>query len=88
MIRKASIGVGITGLEGTAASRAADYAVSQFRFLHTLLFVHGYRNYRRIARLTQFIFYKATMLALSMYLFGFVSAMSGTQYFNDGIYIL
>jgi hypothetical protein len=28
-------------VDSTAASRAADYAIGQFRFLHTLLFVHG-----------------------------------------------
>jgi len=52
MIRRASIGVGISGLEGTAASRAADYSISQFRFLHTLLFVHGWWCYRRISKLS------------------------------------
>jgi hypothetical protein len=52
MIKEAHIGVGITGLEGTAASRASDYAIGQFRFLHPLLFVHGYWNYRRISILT------------------------------------
>jgi magnesium-transporting ATPase (P-type) len=32
MIKRASIGVGITGLEGTAASRASDYAIGQVSF--------------------------------------------------------
>lgn len=52
MIRRASIGVGIAGLEGTASSRAADYSIVQFRFLHTLLFVHGWWCYRRISKLS------------------------------------
>ena len=79
MIKRASIGVGIAGLEGTAASRASDYAIGSFRFLHTLLFVHGYWCCRRIAKLTLFIFYKAALVAFSMYLFGFYSAFSGQQ---------
>ena len=33
MIMDAHIGVGIKGKEGTQAVRAADYAISQFRFL-------------------------------------------------------
>lgn len=87
MIKRASIGVGISGLEGTAASRAADYSIAQFRFLHTLLFVHGFYSYYRISKLTLFIFYKAALVAFSMYLFGFFSAFSGQQYFNDAIYV-
>ena len=33
MILEANIGVGIRGKEGTQAVRAADYSISQFRFL-------------------------------------------------------
>jgi hypothetical protein len=38
MIMAAHIGVGIAGVEGTAAVNSADYAVGTFRMLHTLLF--------------------------------------------------
>jgi hypothetical protein len=63
MIRKANVGVGIQGLEGTAAARAADYSIASFRFLHTLIFVHGYWNYRRNSKLVLFIFHKSAMIA-------------------------
>jgi phospholipid-transporting ATPase len=56
MILQADIGVGISGLEGTAASRASDYAIGQFRFLQPLLFVHGVWNYHRIAQLVHMQF--------------------------------
>lgn len=79
MIKRASVGVGIAGLEGTAASRASEYSIGSFRFLHTLLFVHGYWCSRRISKLTLFIFYKAALVAFSMYLFGFYSSFSGQQ---------
>jgi magnesium-transporting ATPase (P-type) len=88
MIKQANVGVGITGEEGTAASRAADYAIGQFRFLHGLLFVHGWWNYRRISKLILYIFYKTTLVALSMFYFGFFSAFSGQQFFNDVAYQL
>ena len=88
MIRKANVGVGITGVEGTAASRAADYAIGSFRFLHTLLLVHGAWCYRRQAKLVCYIFYKSLMVALCMYLFGIYSGFSGTQFFNDPLYTL
>jgi magnesium-transporting ATPase (P-type) len=38
MIKAAHVGVGIAGIEGTAAVNSADYAVGTFRMLHTLLF--------------------------------------------------
>jgi magnesium-transporting ATPase (P-type) len=83
MIREANIGVGISGVEGTAAVRASDYAIAKFHFLHTLLFVHGIWNYTRIASMTKFIFYKSILNSMSSYLFGFYSMFSGQQYFND-----
>mmetsp|Transcript_10350 Transcript_10350/g.10223 ORF Transcript_10350/g.10223 Transcript_10350/m.10223 type:complete len:85 (-) Transcript_10350:622-876(-) len=41
MITTADIGVGISGLEGQQAARASDYAIGQFKYLKTLLLVHG-----------------------------------------------
>ncbi len=51
MITAAHIGVGIAGVEGTAATNSADYAIGTFRFLHTLLFVHGFYSYIRVSKL-------------------------------------
>jgi len=58
MILAAHIGVGIAGVEGTAATNSSDYAIGTFRMLHSLLFVHGFYSYQRMAKLTNFIFYK------------------------------
>jgi P-type E1-E2 ATPase len=58
MIKQASVGIGLSGEEGTAAVRAADFAISEFRHLHPLLFVHGFWSYRRMSKLVSFIFYK------------------------------
>ena len=41
MILGAHVGVGLSGAEGAQAANAADYSVSQFRFLKRLLLVHG-----------------------------------------------
>lgn len=79
MIRRADIGVGIAGLEGTAASRASDFALGEFRLLHTLLFVHGHWSYRRIAELVLYIFYKAILVVAVMFWFGFFSGFSGAR---------
>ena len=88
MIKEAHIGVGIAGVEGTAATNSADYAIGSFRMLHTLLFVHGYWSYQRQTKLVNFIFYKASLVALAMYIFGFFSAFSGQQFIDDPIYEL
>lgn len=63
MILAAHIGVGIAGVEGTAATNSADYAIGTFRMLHSLLFVHGFYSYQRMAKLTNFIFYKVSYLS-------------------------
>mmetsp|Transcript_12746 Transcript_12746/g.19092 ORF Transcript_12746/g.19092 Transcript_12746/m.19092 type:complete len:1460 (+) Transcript_12746:82-4461(+) len=86
MIKKANVGVGIVGEEGSAAAQAADYAFGQFRFLHTLLFVHGSWSYERISVMVLYIFYKTAIAASIMFFFGFFSAFSGQQLFNAWIY--
>lgn len=88
MITAAHIGVGIAGVEGTAATNASDYAIGTFRMLHRLLFVHGFYSYQRTSKMVCFIFYKASLVAVMMYLFGIFSAFSGQQFFNDPIYQL
>jgi hypothetical protein len=86
MIKAAHVGVGISGVEGSAAVKAADYATAQFAHLHTLLLVHGAWCYHRIAYLVYFVFYKAALVALTMFFFGFFSGFSGQQLFNEPIY--
>lgn len=48
MIRQAQVGVGISGFEGRQAVMASDFAIAQFRFLETLLLVHGRWCYKRV----------------------------------------
>jgi len=87
MLQAAHIGIGIAGVEGTAAVNAADYALGTFHMLHPLIFVHGFWSYQRIASLVTYMFYKAGLSALAGNLFmGFYSAMCAQQYFNDTLY--
>ncbi|RHZ79825.1 hypothetical protein Glove_140g13 [Diversispora epigaea] len=58
MIQAANVGVGISGQEGVQASMAADYSISQFRFLTKLLLVHGFWDYMRISEMVLNFFYK------------------------------
>eukprot|EP00475_Leptophrys_vorax_P015182 TRINITY_DN2154_c0_g1_i1.p1 TRINITY_DN2154_c0_g1~~TRINITY_DN2154_c0_g1_i1.p1 ORF type:complete len:1151 (+),score=308.65 TRINITY_DN2154_c0_g1_i1:37-3489(+) len=83
MILTADVGVGIAGVEGSAATRASDYAIGKFRFLHDLMFVHGHWNYQRVCATSMLIFYKTVVFTLTSYVFGFWSIFSGQQLYYD-----
>ena len=78
MITAAHVGVGISGLEGQQAARAADYSFGQFRFLRNLLFVHGREAYRRNSFLIIYMFYKNVIYVLPIFYYGFFSKFSGS----------
>jgi len=77
MIQSADVGIGISGLEGLQAARAADYTISQFRFLKKLLFVHGAWSYRRLSKMILYSFYKTLTLYLVSFYFTFLNGFSG-----------
>ncbi|KAA1087260.1 hypothetical protein PGT21_027380 [Puccinia graminis f. sp. tritici] len=52
MIQTADIRVGVSGEEGMQAVNSSDYAITKFRFLSKLLFVHGHWSYDRNSRIT------------------------------------
>lgn len=58
MIQCADVGIGISGQEGMQASRASDFAITQFRYLRRLLLVHGHWCYEKLARFALYMFYK------------------------------
>jgi phospholipid-transporting ATPase len=88
MITAAHVGVGISGLEGSQAARASDYAISQFSYLKRLLFVHGRECYRRNTTLICFNFYKNVLLVTPIFFYGFFSVFSGQLIFNTWTYQL
>lgn len=77
MIMEAHIGVGVRGKEGTQAVRSADYAVSQFFYLHRLLLVHGRWGYRRVSWLVCYYFYKNIVLVFAELPFAVENGYSG-----------
>jgi magnesium-transporting ATPase (P-type) len=88
MIQAAHIGIGISGQEGLQAARAADYAIGQFRFLKPLLLVHGRYNYRRLARLICYSFYKNLTLQLCQFWYVFFNAFTGTSIYDSNMLLL
>ncbi len=83
MIMEANIGIGISGKEGTQAVRSADYAISQFRYLQRLLFIHGRWGYRRIGYFICYYFYKNIVLVFTEFYFVFFNGFSGQIFFAD-----
>lgn len=83
MIMEAHIGVGIRGKEGTQAVRAADYAISQFRFLERLLLVHGRCGYIRVSKMICYYFYKNVVLVFTELHFAYWNGFSGQIFFVD-----
>ncbi|KAJ3022211.1 hypothetical protein HKX48_006733 [Thoreauomyces humboldtii] len=82
MIQAAHVGVGISGMEGLQAARAADFAIAQFRFLRKLLLVHGQWAYSRMSKLVLYSFYKNITLYLIQLWFTTDNGYSGQTLFE------
>ena len=82
MIRAASIGVGISGLEGRQAVTASDYSIAQFRFLQRLLLVHGRWSYYRMGLFMKYFFYKNVACFLVQFWYTFNNAGSSQTLFD------
>ncbi|KAJ5069633.1 putative phospholipid-transporting atpase [Anaeramoeba ignava] len=83
MINEAHVGVGIVGREGLQASRAADYSISQFKFLKRLLLIHGRLSNYRTSLIAQYSFYKNILFCFIQILFSFWSGFSGSSFFSS-----
>jgi phospholipid-translocating P-type ATPase (flippase) len=82
MIRAASIGIGISGLEGRQAVTASDYSIAQFRFLQRLLLVHGRWSYYRMGLFMKYFFYKNVACFLVQFWYTFNNAGSSQTLFD------
>ena len=83
MIQKAHVGVGIYGAEGREAVNASDFAIGQFRFLRSLLFLHGRNNIRRIGIVISYSFYKNFLLVICMACYAPWNGLSGTTFYDS-----
>ena len=83
MIQAAHIGVGISGAEGMQAVMASDFAFAQFRFLERLILLHGRYNYKRIARMVTYFFFKNIAFGLTIFIYNLLTNASGQTVYND-----
>ena len=59
MIQESDVGVGIMGKEGQQAARAADYVISEFKYLKRLMCVHGVESVSRSWLIGVYSFFKS-----------------------------
>ncbi|KAH9606304.1 hypothetical protein KSS87_020637 [Heliosperma pusillum] len=78
MIQMADVGVGISGQEGRQAVMASDFSMGQFRFLVTLLLVHGHWNYQRMAYMILYNFYRNAIFVVIMFWYTLFTAFTMT----------
>jgi phospholipid-transporting ATPase len=85
MIQEAHVGVGISGKEGTQAVNASDFAIAQFRFLETLVLIHGRWNFFRLSTVVLFSFYKNFVMSGIIVYFAGRTLYSGTPMFDEWV---
>ncbi|XP_061093824.1 phospholipid-transporting ATPase IC [Conger conger] len=83
MIKRAHIGIGLSGVEGSQAVQNADYSLAQFRFLAKLLLVHGRWSYRRICKFLRYFLYKTTTFAMVHVWYGFYNGFSALRIYEN-----
>ena len=64
------------------AVMSSDFSIAQFRYLETLLLVHGRWSYLRITRMVLFFFYKNLLFGLTIFFFNCVCFFSGQTLYN------
>ena len=88
MINIANVGVGISGNEGAQAANSADYAITQFKDLYRLIFVHGRWNYRRTKDFIFVFIYKNFVCAMCLFWYATVSSFSAATLFESTYLLL
>lgn len=66
--------------------QTADYGLSHFSALQSLLLAHGRWNYRRVSRLVLYMFYKNIVLVLPMFFYGYLSLFSSQKFYFEFLY--
>ena len=82
MIQSAHVGIGIEGKEGKQASLAADFSITEFKYLFPLVVWHGRLSYLRTAKLSHFIFHRGLVYAIIQALFTIVFYYSAIPIYN------
>ena len=85
MIQEAHVGIGISGKEGKQAVNASDFAIAQFRFLESLILIHGRWDFMRQATVVLFSFYKNAVMAGCLIAYNGWTLYSGQSLFDQWV---
>jgi len=85
MIQEAHVGIGISGVEGQQAVNSSDFAIAQFRYLESLLLIHGRWNFARMSKAVLFFFYKNAAMMGVMMAYSQYCLHSGTTLFDQWV---
>jgi phospholipid-transporting ATPase len=86
MINSAHVGVGVRGIEGSQATRAADYVISEFKILKRLITYHGINFYHRNSNVMLYTLYKNVIVTLPILAYGPISMESGTYIYDNWVF--
>jgi len=86
MIHEANVGVGVRGIEGSQATRAADYTITEFRLLHRLIVYHGLNFYHRNCNVMLYTLYKNMIITFPGLFYGPISLESATFLYEIWIF--
>lgn len=82
MIHCANVGVGVRGIQGSQATRAADYVITEFKLLKRLVIYHGLNFYHRNSNVMLYTLYKNMLLAFPNLFYGPISLQSATNVYQ------
>lgn len=86
MINAANVGVGVKGIEGSQATRAADYVISQFKILKRLVTYYGINFYYRNSNVILYNLYKNILVTFPLLAYGPLSILSSTYIYETWIF--
>ena len=86
MITAAHIGIGVKGVEGNQAARAADYVIPEFKILRPLILNHGRECYRRNMVVVGYNFYKNLVVVLPHFWYSFNNGFSASNLYDPWLY--
>ncbi len=87
MIQEANVGIGLLGKEGMQASLAADYSISKFKHLSTLILWFGRVSYKNTATIAKFVIHRGLIISFIQFIFSITFYCSAIPIYN-GILIL
>lgn len=86
MINSAHVGVGVRGIEGSQATRAADYVISEFKLLRRLITFYGINFYHKNSNVMLYTLYKNILATLPNLIYGTLSMESGTYIYDIWVF--